>query len=150
MPLSVKIDESAFLYLDPKSPSSKFAQCGQCMMYVKAQKNQKLGRCTIIGSKESINPDIGTCGFFVRGEVHDKIDWDEMDKMMPQGYITKVEAGYEDRLVRCENCIWFDDLRSKCNLFIKLNDKMPDSFDLNTYVDKFGCCNANVPKKGKT
>jgi Pyruvate/2-oxoacid:ferredoxin oxidoreductase delta subunit len=133
-----KITRDAFLYLDPKEPKNQFAQCGQCMMYTGKSK-ENVATCTIIGPDEPIRGDIDSCGLFVHGApVPDERGY-EMES------VSKKEAGYVERLVRCENCISYEPEKSICLLFKSLNKSMPEQFDLNINVDQQGCCNAQRP-----
>ena len=63
--------------------------------------------------------------------------------------VTPKEAGFVRRQVRCENCEYYEEEDSHCHLFMMLNDKMKIAFKLNEKVDKYGCCNAQMPKQEK-
>jgi len=119
-------------------------------MYVgDVEKGEYVGRCTILGPDEEIRADIGTCGSYIHGRPHMEVDWEKMGEHMPEGYATKLEVGYVDRLVRCENCYYGDVQHAKCNLFELLNMVLSDRFDLNPNIDPKGCCNANIPRTWK-
>lgn len=127
---TVKIDGTAFLYMEPKEPKDQFAQCATCVSWTDDQ------RCAILGSNIPVAAG-DTCGLYVHGK------WDQpIDKAA----VSTGEAGFEHRQVRCENCKYFDPQESDCELFSQLNDMMPDVFKINEKVDAKGCCNANTPR----
>lgn len=124
-----KITRDAFLYLDPKLPRGAFAQCETCRMWTGK-------RCTILGP--AVEVDAGdSCGLYVPGEPN------TAGKVMKS--LTPKEAGFVSRQVRCENCIAFDG-KGKCKLFMELNKKAPEFFNLTETVHRQGCCNAQQAK----
>jgi hypothetical protein len=129
---SSKVTRDAFLYLDPKEPNDKFAQCETCMMWTGSEHNT----CTIIGLDEEVKAT-DSCGLYVHGDPVPEEAGNEMK------LVTKEEAGFVSAAVRCENCGAFDG-NSICVMFEDLN-KM-SLFSLNTKVDAKGCCNAWHPK----
>lgn len=123
-----KIKRDAFLYMDPKPPKDSFAQCGTCLMFTGTG-------CTILGSTK-ITKGM-TCGLYVRGKPQYNLKGKE------QSLVTPKEAGLIDHQVRCENCRYGG---GDCKLFEMLNDRLPDTFDLDTKIDPKGCCNAFTRK----
>lgn len=128
-----KISRYAFLYLDPKGDHQSFAQCKSCVLWTSPEKN----RCMILGPNFPVDSD-DTCSLYVPGEPNPN------GECLP--LITPEEAGYESRQVRCENCKYFDESRSICELYDKLNQT--SDFDLDIHVNKYGCCNANSSVAG--
>lgn len=126
-----KITRAAFLYLDPKPPGDRFAQCGTCMMFAPGQK-----RCSIHGPSVKVTADM-SCGLYVHGEP-------EGDRMDLMAVVTPEESGLVRRQVRCENCTFFDG-QSVCGLYEKLNAALAVLFSLDSQVDPKGCCNAQTP-----
>lgn len=126
----MKLERDAFLYMDPRAPRKRFAQCSACRDWVAGDR-----RCVIHGPRVIV-PGSASCGLYVWGvpkprgtETHARV--------------TPEESGLVDRKVRCENCKWFDADESQCGLYKMLNEKLPEVFDLDTNVDAEGCCNAN-------
>ena len=135
-----KIKRDAFIYLDPKGNKKKFAQCETCMMWTGPKHNT----CTIHGKDESITVTM-SCDFYVHGMPMPKMAGKEHKSVTPK------ESGLVDRKVRCENCGHYSTKpTSHCHLFMTLNKAHPELFDLEEGVDKYGCCNANVPMKEKS
>lgn len=122
----MKLDRSAFLYMDPKGTLGRFAQCGSCRDWVSGDR-----RCVIHGPKVTV-PASASCGLYVYGQP-------QLAGTRTRPIVTPEESGLVDREVRCENCKWFD---SVCNLFGILNKAKPEIFDLDPVVDPHGCCNA--------
>lgn len=125
------IGRDAFLYMAPKAPEGRFAQCSTCRDWVVGDR-----RCVIHGPKILVAGSM-SCGIYVHGEPH------------PKGFPTKAlvtpdESGLVDRQVRCENCKWLDG--PDCGFYRMLNEELPDYFDLDVKVDAHGCCNANEPE----
>lgn len=138
------IDRSAFLYMNPRGQKKdSFAQCGNCMMFTGdfLKKGVREGTCTIIGPKTPIDGKLGSCGLFVPGPNHTDMVGKEMKAT------TAKEAGYVEHPVRCENCKYFDEDLSICDLFDRLTKEMPTVFELDVQVDPYGCCNAQTPRK---
>lgn len=128
----MKITRDAFLYLDPRGPKARFAQCATCRDWVSGDR-----RCVIIGPRTMVSGTM-SCGFYVHG------------KPQPPGTtttarVTPEEAGLVDREVRCENCVHFSSRVDECELFRLLNKEHGDIFDLDIAVDAHGCCNAQEP-----
>ena len=137
MAKSVKIDRSAFLYMDSKSPKEKFAQCGTCRLWTGAKHKS----CLIHDPDIEITADM-TCGLYVHGKVHP--EWAGHEEAL----VTPEESGLARLKVRCENCRYGDKKRSVCTLFEMLNDTHGSKFDLDVDIDPYGCCNAFVSRKG--
>lgn len=124
-----KIDRSAFIYLDPQGKKEEFAQCGTCVAFLPGKK-----RCGYFGKNDEVVAN-ASCGLYVHGKPHD--DQPIINAVTPK------EAGYVLGQVRCENCTWY--VNSKCELFEKLNQQLPDIFDCDPAVDAQGCCNGWQP-----
>lgn len=122
-----KINRSAFIYLAPKQPKNKFAQCETCFLFLPGKK-----RCGIFGEDNVVVAN-ASCGFYLNGKPDD-------DQPI-RNCVTPEEAGYVHGQVRCENCTWLDK-GNVCGLYKMLNKKAPDTFDLDEIVDPKGCCNA--------
>lgn len=128
-----KITRATFLYMDPQKPKDEFAQCGTCIHFLK-----NTSRCEIHGKDVKVDDD-DSCGLYVHGATGN----DEPEKL-----VTPKESGLVSRQVRCENCMFFDpdsEPREHCDLFTQLNRILPKLFDLDRYVDEYGCCNAQTP-----
>jgi hypothetical protein len=131
-----KITRASFLYMDPKSPATQFAQCATCVQFIDDKK-----RCVLHGRRDVIDGD-DSCGLYSRGDPSTGKD--------PLGLVTADESGLVSRQVRCENCMFFDpgtEPRKHCDLYTQLNRMMPNLFDLDRYVNERGCCNAQTPGK---
>lgn len=122
-----KIGREAFIYLS--GDTDDYAQCSSCWMF-----NPEKERCVILGPDFHVDAD-ATCCFYMKGEP--------LDDMPLIARVTPEEAGYVDRQVRCENCRYGGD---KCGLYVMLNKKLPDVFDLEEEIEPRACCNANVPR----
>ena len=131
-----KITRSSYLYLEPKTHKKDHAQCSSCMMWT----GEKANTCTIHGSKEKVTGDM-SCGFYVEGDPMPEMAGEE------HASVTSDESGLYKGDVRCENCDAFEDGESECELFEKLNEKMPEHFELDTNVQPKACCNAFHPSK---
>jgi len=123
---SNKITRSAFIYLPPKTPKDKFAQCSTCQLFL-----PNAQRCGIFGKSDVVKAS-ASCGLYLHGKPHD-------DQPI-QDIVTPEQAGYVDHAVRCENCSWYKD--RQCDLFKLLNSKIPDAFDCDPNVEPQACCNA--------
>lgn len=130
--VSEKITRAAFLYMDPRKPKNKFAQCITCMHF--------LGdRCEWFGPGDEVGGG-DSCGEYIRGKAR--------PGAVPLGIATKKELGFVSRKVRCENCCFFDsqtEPREHCDFYTQLNLILPGLFALDRYVDHQGCCNAQTP-----
>jgi hypothetical protein len=120
-----QIVRSAFLYISGKAKD--FAQCSSCCL-------NDDGKCVILDI--AIDPN-DTCGLYIPG-------W--YAAMTSKKRVTPEEAGLlRDTKVRCENCRHSDediDEELYCELFEKLNQELPELFDLDTEIEPRGCCNA--------
>jgi len=121
-----KIKRHAFLYMSPKPPEKKFAQCSTCRDFTGT-------KCKILGPYVDVRGN-DSCALY----VHAKPDYGAK----PEFLVTQEEAGFGSGSVRCENCKYFDSEESKCKLFDILNKMKNSNFDLDTNVHKYGCCNA--------
>lgn len=125
MEWKVKIKRDAFLYLD--GSDARFAQCGTCVT--------GYSTCKIMDNIR-VSAEFGSCGFYMRGKAV---------LTLAIAKLTKQQTGYVERRVRCENCKFFYHSISSCHLFYMLNKWKPEVFDLDTKVEKHGCCNAQTP-----
>lgn len=131
--ISEKITRATLLYLDPRNPENKFAQCATCIHFIKDK-----GLCEWMSKNDEIDGG-DSCGFYVPGKN---------SSGKPLGLMTPEEMGVVSRQVRCENCMFFDpnsEPRKHCDLYTQLNLILPVVFDLDRYVDEYGCCNAQTP-----
>lgn len=128
----MRLDRSAFLYMDPVAPKNAFAQCSTCRDWVSGDR-----RCVIHGPSVKV---VGgaSCGLYVAGDPHPA-------GTRTHSAVTPEESGLVTREVRCENCRWFD---GDCGLYEALNKAKPDIFELDPEVDAKGCCNAQQPVDG--
>jgi len=126
----MKVTRDAFLYLDPKPPQHRFAQCGTCRMFLPVRR-----LCAVIGVKVAATD---SCGFYVHGLP--------TESQPVAKSVTAKEAGLVSRPVRCENCTFFRAQEKRCHLYYELNEILPDIFDLDVAVDAKGCCNAQIPR----
>ena len=116
-----KIHRDAFLYLHNPNKLKHFAQCETCRLM-----NKETGVCLIMKETDNKVVNDGTCGFYVP----------------PEG-LSKEEVAYEVRDVRCENCYYGG---ARCGLFNRLNQTLPETFDLKEEINPLDCCNAQTPK----
>lgn len=128
----MKITRDAFLYLDPRGPKTRFAQCSTCRDWVSGDR-----RCVIHGPRVTVSGTM-SCGVYIYGTP-------QPPGTATSARITPEESGLVDREVRCENCVHFNGRTDECELFRLLNEKMGDIFDLDIAVDEHGCCNAQTP-----
>jgi hypothetical protein len=125
-----KITRDAFLYLEPKGRNKKaFAQCSTCTL---RYKEEQVDFCALTG--RVIDLEDGTCALYVEGP---------MAFEGPIAEMTDEEIGYVERQVRCENCEYGGD---ECGLYVELNKRLPEMFDLEPKISRYGCCNAQTPK----
>ena len=122
---SSKLDRSVLLYMDPKEPKDKFAQCSSCAHFMPESQ-----RCTLFEKNDKVIAN-ASCNLYAHG--------DPSDEQEILGSITPKAAGYVTGQVRCENCSWMNS-NNTCGLFQELN-KLKDIFDLDTKIDPKGCCN---------
>lgn len=125
---SKKLDTSAFLYLEQIKPTTQFAQCATCMLFIPDRQ-----RCSIFGEDDVVVAN-ASCGLYVQGTPSD-------DQEI-RAVVTPKQAGYVDGQVRCENCLWFNPEPSTCGLFEDLNKVMPEVWALEETVKAKACCNA--------
>jgi len=123
-----KIKRDAFIYLPGKD--KEFAQCGTCWLF-----NAEKERCAILGPDFKVDDD-DSCCLYVRGTPV---------KSQPiVARITPKNAGFVERPVRCENCLYGGG--NECKLYRMLNEKFPDVFDLEISITPKSCCNAQTPR----
>lgn len=151
----IKNTRDAFLYFNhrPNSPKAEFAQCITCRMFVPDEymgtDNDK-DLCVAHGSKVKVGEEY-SCGLYSgwpKGPPNPQVIRDhaaELKKGIP-GSVTPQESGLIDREVRCENCHFFRAAESKCHLYEMLNQALPELWDLDENVDRYGCCNANIER----
>jgi hypothetical protein len=121
-----KIDRSAFIYLAPKSEKEQFAQCATCVAFLPGKE-----RCAWFSKNDKVIGN-ASCSLYVNGEPND--DQEIRDSVTPE------EAGYVEGQVRCENCTHVKG--DTCTLFQKLNQALPDLFELDSKIEDKACCNA--------
>lgn len=124
-----KIKRDSFVYLSPKAPKSRFAQCGTCMMFRPATE-----QCAIFGPNKKVSGRDGSCGMY---------EWGKANHLPVHEVMTPEQAGYVERQVRCGNCYYGG---PKCGLYMALNKALPEKFDLEEEIEEFACCNAQTPK----
>lgn len=121
-----KIDRSAFIYLKPKGDKDLFAQCATCVAFMPEKE-----RCAWFNKNDKVVAE-GSCALYVHGKPND--DQDIINAVTPK------EAGYVEAEVRCENCTHVKG--NICLLFQKLNQELPELFDLDSKIEDKACCNA--------
>jgi len=149
-----RITRDAFLFLTPKTDNQNdyFAQCGPCRMFVPdkyLEGKLKGDRCIIHGSKQVVNEGM-SCGFMCswptpNGSPVEHVIKDhaaELLKIIP-GSVTAKDSGLVDRRVQCHRCRFSDG--NKCGLYRRLNQAMPQIFDLDESITPNSCCNAQEP-----
>jgi hypothetical protein len=120
-----KIDGTAFLYMSPKPPHAKFAECGTCVHF---RPESKL--CALFRDTDQVAPQM-SCGLYAHGAPE--------ESQPCRAAVTPEVAGLVDGPVRCRHCAWYD---GACGLYATFVEKLPDVFDLDPEVDADGCCNA--------
>ncbi len=156
-PSKNRITRDAFVFLTPKSDKQKedFAQCGPCRMFVPEESlSGKMDgdRCIVHGSKQKIG-EYYSCGLFVSWPTSDgspvahvvKDHAKELLKIIP-GSVTPKDSGLVDRRVQCHRCEFSEDGNTKCGLYSRLNQAMPEIFNLDEKITPNSCCNAQEPK----
>ena len=124
-----KIRRDAFGYMEPKGDNPDFAQCGgQCRDY-----DEHAERCAILGPSFPV-PALASCIEYVEGKAQG---------FTIRNLCTPKEVGFVRRKVRCENCKFGGD---HCALYRRLNETLPDMFDLDEKITPRGCCNAQTAK----
>lgn len=123
---STKIDRSAFIYLSPKGDKDIFAQCGSCGAFMPDSQ-----RCSLFDKDFKVVAE-GSCGLYVHGEPSEDQE--------PGNLVDPKQAGYIVAEVRCENCRHIEG--TTCLLFQKLNQELPEFFELDSKVEDKACCNA--------
>jgi hypothetical protein len=132
-----KLSRDAFLYLNPEPHTPDFAQCSSCQDWVRED-----NRCIIHGPRVR-TPGSASCGFYIFGDP-------QPPGTGTEAVVSAEESGLVDREVRCENCQWGGPSTYKCRLFIGLNERLPDVFDLDEHIEPKGCCNGNLPADTKS
>ncbi len=131
-PETEKITRDAFIYLSPdEGEGENYAKCGTCWLFDKEEE-----KCCILGPDTDVDSDDSCCLYTYGTPV-------EGQPIVAR--ITPEDAGFVKREVRCENCAHSNG-SGKCLLYAKLNEKLPDLFDLDESIDATACCNANTPK----
>jgi hypothetical protein len=143
-----KITRDAFLYFPPhpNSPEDEAAQCITCRKFVpNSYTKGTVDLCIEHGSKVKVGEQ-WSCGLYSnwpKGPPNPEVIRDhakELSKGIP-GSVTPEQSGLVDRQVRCQNCFFYE---TKCNLYLMLNKALPEYFDLDANVNRYGCCNANT------
>jgi broad specificity phosphatase PhoE len=114
---------------------NNYAQCISCKMFIQSKRV-----CSLHGMDVKIKPTM-SCGLYCFGHA------DNSELHHVSVATTPKESGLTERQVRCENCFFFDEQESDCELFEALNKG--SVFTLEEKVDKHGCCNANIAKIAK-
>ncbi len=125
---NAKLTQSSFIYLEQIVPTTQFAQCATCSLFLPGKQ-----RCGIFGKDDVVKAN-ASCGLYIQGAPND-------DQEIT-GVVTPEQAGYVDGQVRCENCLWFNPEPSTCGLFEDLNKAMPEVWALEEKVKAKACCNA--------
>ena len=123
---ATKVDRSAFIYLKPKGDKNQFAQCSTCVAFL-----PKKQRCAWFSKNDKVIAE-ASCSLYVNGTPND--DQDIINSVKPK------DAGYVVGKVRCENC--YHVKGSNCSLYQKLNETLPELFDLDEKIEDKACCNA--------
>jgi hypothetical protein len=122
-----KLGRDIFLYMSPREPADRFAQCGTCRLFTGSQ-------CALLGADVPVRAT-SSCGLYAWGTPHEQ---------PVRASCTAEEAGLVHHEVRCENCVSFRS--GKCQLYETLNRTKPDLFDLDVNVEEKACCNAQTPR----
>lgn len=135
-----RITRNSFLYMEPNEDSygnsDLFAHCGSCFLWM----GEKRSRCYILGKKLEVKA-LDTCGLYVNGKP-------EVERAgTEKNLVTVEEAGFQRQRPQCKRCYWY--ALGMCGLFVKLNSKDPDHFNMNPSVHKNGCCDAFTPLDAK-
>lgn len=126
-----KIKRDSFGYMEPRGDNPDFAQCGgNCRDF-----DRDAGRCAILGPVFKVIAE-ATCTEYVEGAF---------EARTLRNLCTPKEVGYVERKVRCENCYFGG---AKCGLYKRLNETLPDLFDIDEVIHPKGCCNFNTAKEG--
>lgn len=107
--------------------------------------------CIIHGSKVAVGPNY-SCGLYCvwpKGSPNPEVIRDHAYELVGNlpGSVTPEQSGLVERQVRCENCVFYRSTEGQCGLYDTLNRSLPGMFELNSKVDKHGCCNAQTPIK---
>lgn len=136
---SSKITRAAFLYLPPKPPKARFAQCSTCSLFTG-------GGCLVHDPKIKVTGDM-TCGVYIPGYPQFNMKGHEKAVFTPD------QSGLLNSLVQCQRCLYTSgntDKSQGCGLYRMLNQRQPEDFDLDPNIEPEGCCNAwtsrNEPK----
>jgi len=121
-----KIDRWAFIYLKPKGDKDRFAQCATCVAFLPEKQ-----RCAWFGKNDKVVAE-GSCSLYVHGKPNN--DQEIVAAVTPK------EAAYVEAEVRCENCHYVKG--TVCTLFQKLNQELPEIFDIDSKIEDKACCNA--------
>lgn len=141
---NTRIDRASFLYMEHGKDSygdpHDFAQCKSCCLWTGEERK----RCFILGKKFEVVGE-ATCALYANGKPQiELLSGNEIEAVTPR------EAGFENRAVRCENCVYFNPTISGCKLFAVLDIEFPEDSNLGWKVKGVGCCNANLPiEEGK-
>jgi len=122
-------DRTAFGYLEPPGDIPKFAQCGNCLLWIKNKK-----QCYWFTAEKEVVAE-ASCILYVYGKPME-------GNFKPVDAVTPEEVGFVNGKVRCENCDAFDPEESKCGIFYRINEELPTVFNLDEKVKPKACCNA--------
>lgn len=150
-----KITRATFLYMEPPDGYYKpeaFANCETCRKWI-----PQVNKCIELGPKPVVTAG-KSCGLYSQWPLgkpnpevikNHLVELREAEKKGATDFVTPEAAGLVNRQVRCENCYYFDQPDSDCELYEMLNEKFPEYFDLEEGVKPLACCNAQTPKGGK-
>jgi broad specificity phosphatase PhoE len=114
---------------------NNFAKCMSCKMFIPSKK-----LCSLHGKDQEVTKDL-TCGLYCYGQS----EIGELEHVSK--VVTAKESGLRKAGSLCENCRYYCEEDSECDLFEMLNKMSPDVFALDDMVNKHGCCNAQMPNK---
>lgn len=149
-----KLGRDTFLYMEPPEGYYKpqeFAQCETCRKYIRESV-----QCIELGPNPRITDDKSCCLYspWPLGKPNPEVvrnhltELRQAEKRGAHDFVTPEEAGLVQRQVRCENCYYFDEDDSDCELYEMLNKAFPQCFDLEERVKPLACCNAQTKRGG--
>ena len=155
-----KIKRDTFLYMEPPEGYYRpeaFANCETCRKYVPQDYAKTGNLCIELGPDPKIGDDWSCCLYswwpllkpnpvVIKDHL---VEIQDARKKGASDFVSPKVAGLVHRQVRCENCGYFDEPDSDCELFEMLNEKFPEYFDLDEKVKPLACCNAQTAKGTK-
>ncbi|MDE2103513.1 MAG: hypothetical protein KGL39_40105, partial [Patescibacteria group bacterium] len=137
IPQEERLTRDALGYVEPLpgQDTADFAQCASCRMWT--------GRtCLNFGPKDRVRA-LGSCDNYVFGDPRPEMRGQESEGTTPE------QAGYVERPVRCQNCLYAEDEARKCGLYDRLNSALPELYNLDVKVGPHACCNNQTPREGE-